>query len=388
MKTTFYSLALAAVACGLAAAQTTAFTTPVGYVSQTCRLNSDTIVGVPLRQPTVAAAALTSNPTIGATNAVLTVTGATFGAYGSTHYVKFTSGPDSGSVFAITANDATTITIDRNGQSLAAVSGNTFAVTKFWTLNELFPPALCTNSAAGLVGPPAVAPTGTAIVSSLTPLAGARRTQLLLSDITTANVNLSASAIYYVLAPQVGPPATVAQWRQSGGSVDVGGLQLWPDTYFTIRNPSTINGNTTYTVTGEVDMSIDNKIPLYTRVGGSTAKRDNPRAITRPIDVTLNGLNLGGTPAFVTSATALAGARRDELLVFDNSVTSQNKSASAIYYYIAAQVGPPATPAQWRQAGGSTDAGGVVIPAGSGFIIRKFGTVDGSTTFWNNTKTY
>lgn len=382
MKTTLYSLALAAVTCGLAGAQaTTAYTTPVGYVSQTCKAASDTIVGVPLKAPTVAAAALSANPSISGSSAVLTVSTASFGSYANTSYVKFTSGPASGRVYAITANDATTITIALAGDTLSAVSGNTFSVTPFTTLNSLFPPSATTNSPLT---------TGNAFVNSATTAAGQRRTQLLLANTTSANINLAPSATYFILAAQVGPPATPAQWRRVGDATlsDVGGLQLWPDAMFTIRNPAAVTSDTVYTSVGEVETA-NQVVPLFTR-DGTNVLRDNPRAITRPVDVTLNALNLGGTSAFVTSATTAAGARRDTLLVFNNTATGLNKAPSATYFYLAAQAGPPAIPAQWRRVGDATlsDVGSNIIPAGSAFIIRKYGTAGGVTSSWNNTPSY
>ena len=364
-----YSLILAAAASGMASGAETAYTTPVGYVTQTCLANSDTIVGVPLRLPTVAAAALSSNPSVGATNAVLTVTGATFGAFSGTHYVKFTSGPSAGSMFVITSNDATTITIDRNGATLGAVSGNSFSVTKFWTLAQLFDPSVSTNDPTT---------TGNAIVLSNTASGGNRRTEVLFADTITAGVNLSASSSYYILK---GTSPALNTWRQQGGSTDAGGLQLWPDDYFTIRNPATVTSSTKLTVSGEVDTG-NVVIPLFTRVGGATEKRDNSKLIMRPVDVTLAGLNLAQTAAFVSSSSASGGNRRDELIVFDNSTAAFNKSAFKTYYFLGG------TTNQWRLQGGSTNAGTDVIPAGSGFIVRKYGTVGGETSLWNNTPTY
>lgn len=359
MKKTIYSIIAAAAACGFAGAQTTAYTTPVGYVSQTALNASDTYVSLPLRQPTVSAAALTSDVTSGATDALLTVSTATFGSFANTHYVKFTSGPKNGSIYAITSNTSTTITIDRSGETVNALTGNTFLVSKFWTLAELFNPAASTNLAST---------TGNAIVSSASATAGNRRTEILLPG-TAAGVNLSSAGTFFI---------TGGQWRKQGTAGDFGTQQLWPDNYFIIRHPATVTGPTTYTISGEVDTG-SMVVPLATLASG---KQDNPIAITRPIDVTLNGLNLGNTPAFVTSATATAGNRRDELLVFNNGVAGLNKSASKTYYFLGG------TTNQWRQQGFGVDAGSDIIPAGSAILIRKFAVPGGTTAFWNNTPTY
>jgi uncharacterized protein (TIGR02597 family) len=354
-----YSLIAAALSCGFASAQTptTAYTTPVGYTSVTCLNASDTRVGTPLKAPTVAAAALTATPTN-----VLTVAGAAFGTYAGNHYVKFTSGAAIGKVYAITANDATTITIDLAGDTQLAVSGDTFSVTAFWTLATLFDPALSTNDPLT---------TGNAIVSSAGATAATRRTEILLPDTVTAGINLASSASYYINA---------GIWKKAGsGATNFNAQQLWPDTSFIIRHPATVTSPTSYVCTGEVDMK-SIVIPLATRVGGATEKQDNAQALNRPVNVTLNQLNLGGTSAFVSSTGATAATRRDELLVYDNATAAINKSSSATYYFRGAI---------WQKAGGGvTDVGNDVIPAGAGILIRKYGTAGGETAFWLNTPTY
>jgi len=354
-----YSLIAAVLACGLASAQTTAYTTPVGYVSITCTrgpAGSDTRVGLPLRQPTVAAAALTATPS----SNILTVSTAAFGAYANTHYVKFTSGPADGKIYAITANDATTITINLNGDILTAVNTNTFSVSKYWTLGELFDPALIT-------GDPLT--TGNAIVGSASALA--RKTEVLLPNHVTAGINLAPSSTFYVT------PAVGGTWRNANGDgLNYNAQILLPDSYFIIRNRSTVTSPTTYVCTGEVDMG-NVVIPLNTRAGGTNQKQDVAVALTRPVDVTLDGLGLGGTAAFMSSASALAV--RDVLYVFSNTTIGQNKASSASYFYSGGM---------WVKSGQTGNWGSDIIPAGSGIVIRKYGTTLGATDFWKNTSTY
>jgi uncharacterized protein (TIGR02597 family) len=185
-------------------------------------------------------------------------------------------------------------------------------------------------------------------------------------------VNLSSTLPYFI-------NLSVPQWRrQSGGTTDQNGVQLWPDTSFIIRNPASVTSPTTYTITGEVDMG-NVAIPLATR-DGTTLRQDNAVAMTRPVDVTLDDLNLGGTAAFVSSTGGTAGTRRDEVYIFNNSATGLNKSALLPYYF---------RDGIWnQQGGGTTDVGSTVIKAGDGFIIRKYGTSGGVTSFWLNTPSY
>lgn len=356
-----YSLLAAAMAAGVATAQTTATTTPVGYTTVSCLPNADTIVGIPLRQSASGGASLASAPVVSGSSATLSVAGTPFtsGAFNGTHYVKFSSGANDGKWFAVTSNTNNSLVVDLNGDSLAAVSGDQFEVIKFWTLAELFNPALST-------GDPAT--TGNAIVSSASLLNTARRTEVLVPNTTGAGINLAASATYFVNG---------GIWKRQGASNDsFNNTQLWPDTYLIIRNPAAVTVATKYVVSGEVETK-KFAVPLSTRAGGS---QDNYIALPRPIDIKLSDLNLGGTSAFVASTNMLNTGRRDELLVYNNMVPGLNKAASATYYF---------HDGVWkRQGNGSTDVGADLIPAGSGVIIRKYQAVGGSTAFWTNSATY
>ena len=280
------------------------------------------------------------------------------GLFEGTHYVKFKDGPGAGEWYSVSVTGDGTIDIDLNGATISAVSGNQFEVLKFWTLDELFPPTESDTD-------PAL--TGNAIVASTSTSSLGRRTSLLYPDITTAGTNLSASAIYFIYNDE---------WRKSGETGDFGSTQLWPDVYFTIRHAPSVNSATTYTVIGQVETgTVD--IPLNTV---TTGFQDNFIGITRPVDVTLNSLNLGGTAAFVSSTSTSSLGRRDSILVFDNAAALQNKSASAIYFFHEGI---------WKKSGANNDDfGSDVIPAGHGFIIRKYETGGGETAIWKNTSSY
>jgi uncharacterized protein (TIGR02597 family) len=362
-----YTLIVLAAATGLASAQATSYTTPVGYVVAECLQNSDTIVGAPLRSADDQfAGALSADPdtTTAPGFAILTIGNSpnfAVDVFKDTHYLKFTSGADQGKWFTVAANDAGTITVDLNGDTTGALSGDKVSVIKFWTLGELFDPADSTTDPLT---------TGNAIVASTSALAGGRRTEVLLPNIIGSGTNLSAAGIYYIFN---------GAWRKAGSPAtdNFNAQQLPPDNLFTIRHPAAVTSATEYTISGEVDMG-NFQIPLATQ---ASVRQDNHIALLRPVDVTLDQLNLGGTAAFVSSTSALAGGRRDELLVFDNAVALRNKSASAVYYYFNGA---------WRKAGSpATDPfGSDVIPGGYGFIVRKYQSGSGATVFWNNTPSY
>lgn len=344
-------------------------TNPVGYMSITCLPSSDTIVGLPLRQNAAFSGTLSADPDTTTTpgSAILTLSGTpglTVNAYANQYYVKFadttpTPAAGDGQWFSITANAAGSITVNLNGGTIAALAGARLEVLKFWTLAELFNPADCTTLATT---------TGNAIVASTSTLLSGRRTEVLYPNLTTAGINLSSSATYYVHS---------GIWKKAGsGDTNFGATQLWPDVYFAIRQPSTVTSATVYTITGEVEVG-DFCIPLGTQI---SVGQDNFISLTRPIDVTLDDLNLGGTSAFVSSTSTLLSGRRDQLLVFNNSVAARNRSASATYYYHGGM---------WKKTDtGDTNMGSTVIPAGTGFIIRKYRTLTGETVIWKNSPTY
>jgi uncharacterized protein (TIGR02597 family) len=358
-----YSLLAAAAACGMALGQT-AYTTPVGYVSQACLANSDTIVGTPLRQSAAAAGALSVVPDTATVvgSAVLTLAGSPSlveSSFANTHYVKFTSGASLGKWFPVTANTDSSLTVNLDGAVLSAAEGDSVEVVKFWTLNELFPPAVATTDPTT---------TGGAIVASTSTLAAGRRTQILIPNFTASGTNLAPATTYYIHS---------GLWKKQGqANTDFGNDQLWPDAYFIIRHPAAVTSPTTYVVTGEVDTR-DFGVNLATQ---AAVAQDNFIGLPRPVDTALNDLNLGGTSAFVSSTSALAAGRRDQLLVFNNAVSGTNKAPAVTYYY---HLGI------WKKQGQSnTDFGTDVIPAGAGFLVRKYQSGTGATAVWNNDPAY
>lgn len=366
MKTILYSL-LAAAACGMALGQT-AYTNPVGYVSQQCKGNSDTIVAIPLRKSSAFAGTLSAAPDTITTpgSAILSLSGTpnlVVNAFAGSYYAKFKkSSPAAagdGQWFSITANAAASLTVNLNGAAISAVSGAALEVIKYWTLNELIDPALSTTD---------YTTTGNVMMASTSELSGGRRTQLLIPNLIGNGVNLSPTTTYYVNA---------GIWKKNAaGSTNFGIDQLWPDTYFIIRHPSQVLTHTTFTATGEVEPT-DINVGLRTQ---ALVSQDNYVGIPRPVDTTLNALNLGGTAAFLTSTSELSGGRRDQLLVYNNAAVGKNKAPSVTYYYNAGI---------WKKnAAGSTDFGSDVIPAGAGFVIRKYKSGDGADDIWNNIPVY
>ncbi|RYG58666.1 hypothetical protein EON80_26715 [bacterium] len=127
-----YSLLAAAAACGLAFAQETAYTTPVGYTTQTLAANSFNLVGINLQTPTTVAGTLTA-----VSGTQLSDSNADFTALlpaGSTGVLEILDGPASGTTQEFTTYAGNSITVPVEIANLAA--GAKYRVRIATTLSE------------------------------------------------------------------------------------------------------------------------------------------------------------------------------------------------------------------------------------------------------------
>lgn len=348
-------------------------TEPIGFNKVVCLPNSDTIVGVPLRTQGSKRTALSAPPAVVGDSVTLTL-GAGFLTAGelTAHYLKFIDGDREGRWYDIqtaangTANTTSSVTISLNGDTVGTVNtGHKVLIARYWTLDELFPPAGGTTAWSGT--PPV--PNGHAIVASTNALN--RKTEVLLPNLSGVGINISFSSTYYLTS------GTSGAWKKVGDTSkpSFGGTVLYPDNYFIIRHNSSVTNSTVFRIVGEVEMN-SMTIPLLSQ---SSGKQDNFIGLPRPVDVSLFDLALDGV-SFVNSSNALN--RKDELFVFNNALAGKNKSASATYYRLA-------TGNSWRRVGDATTVqNNTMIPAGSGFIIRKASTSPGGTAMWQNAPTY
>jgi uncharacterized protein (TIGR02597 family) len=348
--------------------QTTVVSGAVGFNRITCLRNSDTIVGVPFLAEGSSVHQLAAQPVIDIDSATLSLTSSVLeqGTLGllngyPRYYARLTSGSSNGAFFTVTANAVDSLTVDLNGGSLSAVAGDSLVLARYWTLDTLFPPAGATTSWTQTNGQ--WIPNGHAIVASASALS--RRTEVLLPNLTGQGINRPPAGVFYI---------TGGSWRQFGvNNPNAGSYVIYPDSSLSIRHNSTVSQNTFFRSVGDVD-SGSIVIPLTTRSNG---RQDNHLALPRPVPVRLIDLGLD-TTAFVNSPSTLS--RRDELLVFNNAAAGKNKPPIATYFRLSAG---------WRMFGaGSANHDTSTIPAGSGFIIRKYNTADGATVEWDNPPNY
>jgi hypothetical protein len=137
-----YSLLLAAASCGVSLGQTTAYTTPVGYTTQTLTANAFNLVGRNVLPPTLVAGKVT-----GVSGAAVTDTSANFLTalpVGKTCILEITSGIASGTVQEFVTWTADTITLPAAVAGIAANDSYTVRIAP--TLQTTFPVGTLTGS--------------------------------------------------------------------------------------------------------------------------------------------------------------------------------------------------------------------------------------------------
>jgi hypothetical protein len=163
MKTQFTFSLLAAAVCGLANAQT-AYTTPVGYTTQTLAQGFNN-VGLTLHAPAKVSGDLDTITTNSVQDASVGINfSTTLGATGVLHVLEITSGTATGLVAEINSWTASTITTVDNLSAAGVVAGDRYRIRKCPTLEEIF----TTNTVGGTLTPGTAAtadivhiPTGT-----------------------------------------------------------------------------------------------------------------------------------------------------------------------------------------------------------------------------------
>jgi uncharacterized protein (TIGR02597 family) len=332
----------------------TATTDPVGYNTLSLLANSDTYVSIPFHRTAAFVGQVAS-----VSGNVITVAGTpgwsssqfvyASGSQANTYYAFIRSGTKEGNYYTVTSNSGNTLTLDLAGDTLSGLAANdSLSVIPYWTLGTLFP-----ASDAG-------------VSFTVSPSVASIRTAILTPDLQTAGINLATTKSYFFYN---------SAWRQAGQSLAISKNDdiLIPDTYFIVRNGANAGS---FTHSGSVVMK-KSVVPLLTQ---ASAKQDNAVAITRPVPVSLNDSGLISSGAFTPSASP--AVRKDELLVFDNTVAAKNKAASAIYYYYNNG---------WRKVGqaASTDFGAtLVFGPDTGIQIRKAASGTGQASNWTNTPTY
>lgn len=328
-----------------------AFSDAVGYHQVSALGNSDTFTSLPYtrtpafvgRVGSVTGNAVTVEGSPGWTAGQFVYAS---GSQPDTFYLFLASGTREGISLTITNNSANSVELLLDVTDLTNVAaGDRIAIVPYWTLNTAFP-------------------NGAGVHESPTP--GNRDTEVLIPNLDSVGINLSANRVYYFWEDH---------WRQVGeGSTIKDDDVLSPESYLIVRH--NISSNTTVQARGFVPLR-KVQVPVYNE---TTTKQDNSVALIRPSTYTLDASGLIDSGAFGVSP--FPGTPTDLLLTFDNSVAVKNKSSAFRYFY-------------WNGAWRRTDrpftenrGSDQVLTPTSGVIIRKGTNSISSTLFWVNSPNY
>jgi uncharacterized protein (TIGR02597 family) len=318
-----------------------------GFQRLTLPGNSDSYLSAPFARPATATAVVQ-----GVAGSVITVKGVNpwqpgqfvnhGGPQDDTWYVLIISGTSAGSTFPITASDASSITINLDGDVLNAAANDRLAIIPYWTLGTVFPGGLGIH---------------------VSPSTSELRTEIILPDLNAPTLTGGVPRVFYCLG---------GDWFEEGQAPAVKNSQvLLPDSLFIVRH--NIPDATEVLANGSV-VTVKLRSPLGVN---PASKRDNFLALQRPTGFTLATSGLVTSGAFAASPSLLV--HTDELFTYDNAVVKKNKSASATYFY---QGGG------WRKVGSGSTLfdNALLFTPGTGFIIRK---AAGSTSpVWVNLPNY
>lgn len=320
------TLVLTAVAALALAVQTASAWEVDGFSCVEVKPESDSIVSVPFVR-----AGEREFTATGVAGSVITVGAATgFGANElmDFYYVRLSSGKWS----TITANTSTTFTVADASILTGFEAGQSFKLHRHQTFESVFPDAF----------------EGVSFIKSASGFT--RSTEVIVLS-TGIGVNKAALFTYYFLS---------GEWRRIGSSANQDNTVIPPQSLLIIRNGRATGKTLKFYTFGNVDDTT-----LVQPLAVATVANDVPTAHGSPSGRTLAELNLAGTSAFVSSASGFA--IRDQIIVFDNNATGQNKAAIATYFHLSA-----GATNEWRRIGSALNQNNTVIPAGTAFIIRKF----------------
>lgn len=329
-----------------------ASTTPVGYITLDIPANADSTVVSPLAKPALLATASTNivgneisftSPGVAADDFI------NVGSPNFKTYVLIKTGALAGKHFPVTANTATTVTVDTGSgtlQSQGFITGNQIEVIPFWTLQTLFPNGTGVGVSSDVFSPVAF---------------------LFASDQASVGSNRGAAATYFYHNGADGNPAG---WRDNNdpeGAL-VNDVTIDPSIMYTIRTGSVAQQ---LTITGEVP-----KVSLATTLLTAAQANDEYLALRYPIDTTL--ADSGLQSAIVASSDVFSPS--EFVFVFDDLAAGFNKGASATYFY---HDGTDGNPAGWKD---NNDPEGPnvtaeVLKAGRAIVVRKAPGAPATTTW-------
>ena len=340
-------LVLAATA-GFASAvdPVTSYTVPVGYVTLNVPASADSTITPPLNRPP-----LYSGASISISSNDVGATGLTANEFVTTKsYLKVTSGPLEGMFFPISANTTSIITVDPGAtslQDLGFVSGNTFKVIPYWTLDTLFPGGAGVGGTTDVENP---------------------NSYVFLTTYDGIEVNRASDAAYfYASAGEINSmPEGWYDLNDPFGSV-IGDTAIAPTAQYIIRKDASA---ATVTIEGEVPATKSNA-----EVAIGATPNDNHFGVPYPVDISLQE---SGLQSVIEAATDVENPP-EYVFVFDDEGPGFNKPASFTYFYCG-EGEINSMPPGWYDL--NDPFGDIVtakvLKAGRCFFVRKAGGTPGT----------
>jgi len=240
------ALALALVAAiPTASGVESATTEPVGYYTVTITAGADNVLSLPMIRDAVFAGTVSSAANSVSSNGFTALAGTSSpgwtvnqwqyaaGTQPLTYYVEFTSGALKGLYYQITSNDASSLSLDMEGDSLTAhlndssvklVAGDSFRIRPYWRISDVFEsggvPVLKARTSPGDT-------TADSILFPTYPVTG---------DPNTIGTNKSAALEVYYLG---------TGWRAVGQAGSYGDQIIRPNEAIVVRRRGATNVNLT-----------------------------------------------------------------------------------------------------------------------------------------------
>lgn len=333
-----------------------AYSPVVGFMRFDCLANSDTRVSVPFHRAPRWAGKLSGNPTDQGNDTMrLTLAGNPAFAAGeltsAPHFLlcRDAAGPE-GRHFRIITHAAGHVDIEATPTELSGlVQDGLVSIIPAWTIQTLFPHA-----------------TQNTFHASTGNLANGRQSELHLFDTSTSGTDLAPARRFFV---------TASGWREiANGYPAADTVVIAPGQSFVVRHPANADA-TTFVAMDQVYGGI---VSVPVRVANGE-RQDTVVAPPRPVTQTLAELDFGSV--FEESPNTTPANRRDELHVYDNEATGQNKGPAAIYFrHLGAWVRDQETDFP------NSDA--VVIEPSSSLLIRKAAAANDTPLLWSNAPLY
>jgi uncharacterized protein (TIGR02597 family) len=336
-------------------AQTTINTSPLGMVAFPIPHGATTYLSLPLEAaPTYAGAisATTANSITVADNPAPWTSGE-LSAAAQPYFVKFLTGPETGRIVLVTANSASTLTLDttdHTSQTTPLLSspssafdvqiGNTFEVFPGETLGTFFGTGTTQDPLSYLVP-------GSNVVTA---------------DVVTVFTTTTAPSSSYFFDNKAG----AGYWTRYLSTANSNNTILYPYSTLAITR-QTLNGDTTVPVMGTVtDIAL--LVKTLSRATTYTSSQ-------YPANITLANLGLGSN---WTKCAYPGNPSAPNLPVGCDNLNVWNPSAPPGHFDTYYQL----SDSTWRKyPNKTTDVSSFVIPAGSAICITKSETVSGATSY-------